>query len=261
MSSLGDFLHAIFVLLSTASYAVPAAEGVARGSPFYTLLFLCMGCLTFALHCDETGVCAPMKADVHARTAEVADATALFLFGAVLLVVLEVRGEVLGRCVAGAWALIAWLQYPGLALFNAGVAAALMLGVLVFDVWRYRRRFTRAYYQRLALVLAMAGAGAALFKALHAVWLWHGVWHVYVALATYLLLFAQRHKRNLAEGERAKGGGGGAAVHGADARATSTPAKRRPGRGTAEAGATAASLEETPATEGSGKATVGGVPV
>lgn len=261
-SAVAEFLHSLFVLLSTASYAIPAVEGYARGSPFYTLLFLTMGCLSFALHCEETGVCSPMKAAVQARTAEVTDAMAQFLYGVMLLVVFEVRGEVLGRCVACAWAVTAWLQYPGLTLFNAGVGTALMLGVNVYDVWRYKRKLMgRAYFARLGVILAMAAAGAALFKGLHALWLWHGVWHAYIAFATYLLLFAQRHKRNLAESVRSKEAGAGA-HRGADGSGgLVTPAKRRAGKGAdGGAGATAANIAEEE-TRAGGKASVGGVPV
>lgn len=41
--ALGDLVHSAFVLLSTASYGLPTYEGIQRGSPFYTLLFMTMG--------------------------------------------------------------------------------------------------------------------------------------------------------------------------------------------------------------------------
>ena len=192
----------VFVLASTASYGLPAYEGIQRGSPFYTLLFLLLGCVSFVLHCEETGVCTTLAPDVHARLSSASEALSLFLLGVVLRVVFEVRGEVLGRAVAAAWALVAWVQFSGAARgVNAAVAGALAVGVLLFDIARYKRKFTAAYFKRLGLIALMAAAGAGLFSLMSA-WLWHGVWHVYASAATFLLLLAQRHKRILASRPR-----------------------------------------------------------
>lgn len=262
---MADYVHALFVLLSTASYALPAFEGISRGSPFYTLLFLTLGCLSFVLHCEETGICSPLKSPVHARLAEVSEMSSIFLLGVMLLVVFEVRScELLGRVVAGAWAVMSWFQYPGLVLFNAGVSSALALGVLAFDVWRAKRRFTQTDLRRLALLFVMGLLGAGLFKLLHALWLWHGVWHIYIAGSTYLLLLAQRRKSELAR-QRAPRAGAASSSHSAALAGHTTPLRRKGGAAAGNAaagtGATAASIKEEEESGIDGKANVGGVPV
>jgi hypothetical protein len=232
-------VHGIFVLAGVSSYALPAYEGIARGSPFYTLLFLTLGCLSFVLHCEDSGICAPLKASVAQRLSEISSACSIFVFGVMALVVFEVRGEFAGRVVAGAWALVCWLQLPGAPpSLTLGVALALAVGVLVADHFRFKRgRFTDMYYKRLAVIACMAGLGAALFAGLRQLWLWDGLWHAYTAVATYLVLLAQRVKRQQAlqagrsrDGGHLGGGGGGGGAHAASA------AKRRGGSGGALAG-------------------------
>lgn len=228
---MAQLVHGLFVLAGVSSYALPAYEGIARGSPFYTLLFLTLGCLSFVLHCEDTGVCAPLKASVAQRLSEISAACSIFVFGVMALVVFEVRGEFAGRLVIGAWALACWLQLPGApASLTLGVALALAVGVLVADHFRFKRgRFTDMYYKRLAVIAGMAGLGAALFAGLRQLWLWDGLWHAYTAVATYLVLLAQRVKKQQATG-RSSGG------------FASTAAKRRGGSGAA--GAAGGSGEE-----------------
>ena len=234
---MAQLLHGLFVLAGVSSYALPAYEGIARGSPFYTLLFLTLGCLSFVLHCEDTGICAPLRASVAQRLAEISAACSIFVFGVMALVVFEVRGEFAGRLVIGAWALACWLLLPGApAPLTLGVALALAVGVLVADHFRFKRgRFTDMYYKRLAVIACMAGLGAALFAGLRQLWLWDGLWHAYTAVATYLVLLAQRVKRQQATG-RSSGG--------------FASAKRRGGSGAA-----------TGAAGGSGEAAGGGPPV
>ena len=235
-------LHGLFILGSTASYGLPAWEGIERGSPFYTLLFLVLGCLSFVLHCDETGVCTPLAPDVHARIAGASTALSLFLLGVVLLVVFEVRGELLGRLVSAAWALVAWVQFSTAApSTNAAVMFALSFGVLLFDIARFKRKFTGAYFKRLGLIALMAACGAGLFSLMSA-WLWHGVWHLYAAGSTYLLLLAQRHKRILAARPRADGSASSGNASGMGGGLT-TPMKRRGGGSATVSGATAAQTD------------------
>ena len=239
---MADFVHALFVLVSTASYALPAYEGISRGSPFYTLFFLTLGCLSFVLHCEETGICSPLKVSVHTRLAEVSEMSSIFLLGVMLLVVFEVRNsELLGRCVAATWAFMSWIQYPGQMWFNAGVSAVLTLGVLAFDVWSAKRRFTPTDLRRLALLFVMALMGAGLFKLLHALWLWHGVWHIYTAGATYLLLLAQRRKSELLVKQRTRTGASATATA-TTLNGHTTPMRRKGGAAAAAAGGATAAI-------------------
>lgn len=115
-----------------------------------------------------------------------------------------------------------------------------MLGVfvLIVDVATYKRRFTPAYWRRLGLITLMAVVGAVIFRLLKVLWVWHGIWHLYMASTCYLLLLAQRTKQRLSGKasrdvaalgtssniaglttpiKRRAGGGGGAAVEGAAA--------------------------------------------
>ena len=231
-------IHGIFVLAGVSSYALPAYEGIARGSPFYTLLFLTLGCLSFVLHCEDSGICAPLKPSVAQRLAEISSACSIFVFGVMALVVFEVRGEFAGRLVVGAWALVCWLQLPGAPPpLTLGVALALAAGVLVADHFRFKRgRFTDMYYKRLAVIACMAGLGAALFAGLRQLWLWDGLWHAYTAVATYLVLLAQRVKKQQAGRSRDGGAQGG---HGGGGGYAASAAKRRGGSGGALAGAAA----------------------
>jgi hypothetical protein len=233
-SPLANLLHSAFVLAGTSTFALPAWEGITRGSPFYTLLFLTLGCLSFVLHCEDTGVCAPLKPAVQERLLDVSNACTVFVFGVMTSVVFEVRGEALARGVAGAWALVSWVQLPGAPPKALAISFALSVCVLLLDLYRFKHRFTSKYYMRMATIAAIAAGGALLFMGVSKLWLWDGLWHVYTAVATYLLLMAQRLKRQQAASSKARGsgGGGGGGGSGTGAAATSraaTPAKRRQG--------------------------------
>jgi hypothetical protein len=230
-SSLSTLLHGAFVLLGTSTFALPAWEGITRGSPFYTLLFLTLGCLSFVLHCEDTGICAPLKPAVQERLQDVSNACTVFVFGVMTSVVFEVRGETLARAVAGAWALVSWVQFPGAPPKALAISFALSVCVLLLDLYRFKHRFTSKYYMRMATIAAIAAGGALLFMGVSKLWLWDGLWHVYTAVATYLLLMAQRLKRQQAASSKARGsgsGGGGSGGAAATTRAV-TPAKRRQG--------------------------------
>ena len=230
MSSAANLLHGVFVLLGTSTFALPAWEGITRGSPFYTLLFLTLGCLSFVLHCEDTGICAALKPAVQERLLDVSNACTVFVFGVMTSVVFEVRGEVLARAVAGVWALVSWVQFPGAPPKALAVSFALSVCVLLLDLYRFKHRFTSKYYMRMATIAAIAAGGALLFMGVSKLWLWDGLWHVYTAVATYLLLMAQRLKRQQAASGKARGGGsGGAAGSGPGGARTSTPGKRRQG--------------------------------
>ena len=234
-SPLANLLHSAFVLAGTSTFALPAWEGITRGSPFYTLLFLTLGCLSFVLHCEDTGVCAPLKPAVQERLQDVSNACTVFVFGVMTSVVFEVRGEALARGVAGAWALVSWVQLPGAPPKALAISFALSVCVLLLDLYRFKHRFTSKYYMRMATIAAIAAGGALLFMGVSKLWLWDGLWHVYTAVATYLLLMAQRLKRQQAATSKARGsgsgsgaGGGGGSGGGSASRAA-TPAKRRQG--------------------------------
>jgi hypothetical protein len=233
-SPLATLAHGSFVLLGTATFALPAWEGISRGSPFYTLLFLTLGCLSFVLHCEDTGICAPLKAAVQDRLQDVSNACTVFVFGVMTSVVLEVRGENVARGVAGAWALVSWVQFPGASPRALAVSFALSALVWLLDLYRYKYRFTAKYYKRMGAIAALAAGGALLFMGVSKLWLWDGLWHVYTAVTTYLLLLAQRMKRQQAASSKARGGGGSGGGGGPAAR-TVTPGKRRQGSGGAAA--------------------------
>ena len=238
MTSLSSMLHGAFVLLGTCTFALPAWEGITRGSPFYTLLFLTLGCLSFVLHCEDTGICAALKPSVQEHLLAVSNACTVFVFGVMTSVVFEVRGETLARSVAGVWALVSWVQFPGAPPKALAVSFALSVCVLLLDLYRFKHRFTSKYYMRMATIAAIAAGGALLFMGVSRLWLWDGLWHVYTAVATYLLLMAQRLKRQQAASGKARGsssssgsstpsaGGPGAASRAA------TPGKRRNGSAT-----------------------------
>jgi hypothetical protein len=233
-SPLANLLHSVFVLAGTSTFALPAWEGITRGSPFYTLLFLTLGCLSFVLHCEDTGVCAPLKPAVQERLQDVSNACTVFVFGVMTSVVFEVRGEALARGVAGAWALVSWVQFPGAPPKALAISFALSVCVLLLDLYRFKHRFTSKYYMRMATIAAIAAGGALLFMGVSKLWLWDGLWHVYTAVATYLLLMAQRLKRQQAATSKARGSGGGGSGGGGgggggSASRAATPAKRRQG--------------------------------
>jgi hypothetical protein len=218
-ATLADALHGLFVLLTTCSYLLPAWEGVQRKSAFYTALFALLLLVSFVLHIDETGLSPePLSPLAHERLHDVSLSLSYFLATVLLLVVLELRAEseVLGRIVAGVWAAVVWATGPGALARNVGATVAIGVVVLLVDVAVHKRRFAPSYWRRLGLIAAMGGVGGLLFRLLRVLWVWHGLWHLYLAVATYLLLLAQRRKSELVaarggggRGSAASGGGGG----------------------------------------------------
>lgn len=231
MSSLGNLFHGVFVLAGTATFALPAWEGITRGSPFYTLLFLTLGCLSFVIHCEDTGICLPLKAAVQQRLEEVSGACQVFVFGVMMSVVMEVRKENIARVVAGLWALVSWLQQsPGASpFFPLLVSFGLSFCVLLLDIYLMPRSFHKKYYLRMATILGMAALGALLLVGVSKLWLWDGLWHVYTAVTTYLLLLAQRVKQQQALAAKARGGNAGSGRVGfrSGSTATGSTTKRR----------------------------------
>src|SRR4051812_22490539 len=98
--ALSDLLHGLFVLLTTVSFALPVYEGFQRRSPFYVVLFSLLCIFSFALHCEETGICDPLTHRLHVRLTTVDLSLSYYLLMVMLMVVLEIRAEVLGRCVS-----------------------------------------------------------------------------------------------------------------------------------------------------------------
>ena len=227
-------LHELVVLASVCSYALPLYEALARRSRFYTAVFGCVLLLSGATHCDETGVCAPLSSGARGTLAVLSSGMSVYLAGLMLLVVLEVRNEGVPRALLALWAAGAALRDASDVATNGAVTLALGLLFLAADVSMFKRRFTPAWWRRLGLILAMAALGGALFKAVHTLYVWHGIWHVYFAGCCYLLLLAQRTKRTLAArgGAKAAGGAHGAAAHvGAAQHGLTTPIKRRSSSG------------------------------
>ena len=191
-------LHGLWVLATNLSFLLLVREGLARRSAFYTALFLALGGLSFALHCEETGLCAPLAPTLHLRL-QVADlGLSYFLFCVMALVVLEVRMAVTGRLVAGALAVA--ITARDVLDVRTNVLACLVFGavMLAVDAVVNHRRFRPAWWRRLALIAGMAAAGALLFKALKTLWAVHGLWHIYYVTCCYLLLLAERQKRDRA---------------------------------------------------------------
>lgn len=124
--ALSDFVHSLFVLLTTLSYLLPAYEGFQRKSLFYTLLFLVLVCLSFLLHGEDLSLWAPLEPKLDARVHNISDSLAYFLLSCMLLVVFEIRNERLGRVVAGAWTILVWLTDPSALARNVAVCAPMM---------------------------------------------------------------------------------------------------------------------------------------
>jgi hypothetical protein len=264
-AALGDALHALFVLLTTASYLLPLYEAASRRSAFYGALFSAVFAASFTLHCEETGLCSPLAPATHAALKPVSDALSYFLLSVMLLVVLEIRNERLGRGVGGAWAVLVWATDPGATARNTGVTLLLALAVLILDVAAHKRKFTPAYWRRLGLIAAMAAVGAALFRLLRVLWVWHGVWHLYAAAATWLLLLAQRHKQRMLASKGAGGGSGGSGSgagrggHSSGVGASLTTPLKRAGRGGGGGGVDGAAAGVLPgSTPGGGGGGLGG---
>jgi hypothetical protein len=207
-------VHGLFVLLTTLTWCLPLTEGVRRRSPFWVALFTIAVVLSFAMHCDETGLCSAWPPTI-AQRLRVADlAFSWFLLHTMAAVVLDVREEVAARVVGGV--LAAGFMARGVAdtRFNIVVSALAIVAVFLAD-WRlHHRRLTASWWRRIALVAGLVCVGALLFRLLRLLWALHGLWHMYVAGATHLLLLAQRRKHELAASAAAAGAGAGAALGG-----------------------------------------------
>lgn len=254
MGDLSDLLHSLFVLLTTFSYALPMWEGIQRRSVHHTLLFASQGVLSFVLHCQETGLCAPLKAKVHASLTSLSATLVYYLLFIMLGVVFEIRSETLLRLVGLVTSAGMYALDPSATSRNVAAVACLCLLVLVADVAMSPRQFTEKYWKRLVVIAGMAGLGLLLLRLLSVLWVWHGVWHVYFIGATYLLLLAQRVKKTQ-QAKRPNGGaagGRGSASSSGTAQGSSTPVKRRgPGPGRLE-GAAALPMEGSSGEEGGG---------
>ena len=186
-TTFGDTLHAVWVLATTASFGLLVREGIARRSIFYITLFALLGCLSAALHCEETGLCAPLPPALHLRL-QVADlGLSYFLFSVMALVVLEIRMYLTGRLAAGVLALALVARDVTDVRVNVLACLALAAATLAVDAWVNARRFRPAWWRRLALIAGMTAAGALLFKTLKTLWAVHGLWHVYYVTSCYLL--------------------------------------------------------------------------
>jgi len=238
---LSEAVHSLWVLLTNASFGVLVWEGIQRRSAFYTILFLALGSLSFALHCEETGICAPLSTTGMARL-QIADlGLSYFLFNVMMLVVLEVRMEVTGRLLAGAAAILFVARNAFDIKFNVTVSLILGAALLAVDANVNKRRFRPAWWRRLALIGGMAAAGALLFKLLKSLWAVHGLWHIYYVTCCYLILLAERYKKTLQGTGKARAVGQkqdapAAAAGSGAAYGISTPMKRRDSGAAADAG-------------------------
>ena len=231
MGAVADLLHALWVLATTASFSILIMEGMARRSPFYVALFVVLGCIGWGLHCEETGICSPLSTSMHARL-QVADlGLSYFLLGVMILVVLEIRMEVTGRLAVAALAIAVTARDAFDLKFN--VAACLLLCglLLAIDARVHARRFPPAFWRRFALIAAMAAGGALLFKLVKTLWAAHGLWHLYYVSSCYLLLLAERTKKNVMARQRRAPQSAIAVSAVAHGVAGTTPMKRKSGSG------------------------------
>lgn len=236
---LGDLLHSALVLFSCAAYGLPLYEAVQRRSVFYVVVLSLTITLSFALHCEESGICRPYAAVVHERLRALSQGVSLFLLGLMTLVAFEIRAEAFARSAVALWAAAVTLRDADDLRLNIGGTLLLGVALLGVDAALYRRTFSPAWWRRLSLIATMALGAAGIFRLVHSFW-WHGVWHVYLAGCVHLLLLAQRTKRMLAKsGGHVRPRGGAAAVApsagassgvaagGGEPHAAGTPMKRR----------------------------------
>jgi hypothetical protein len=257
MAGLTDLVHSLFVLLTTFSYALPAWEGVQRRSFHHAAIFAAQGVLAFVLHCEETGLCAPLKAAVHQSLTRMSAVLANYVLFVMLGVVFELRSEQLLRAVgATSSLLLAWLGGTAgpssVTPMNALLSIAITLAVLAVDVQLFARRFTPAYWKRLTVIGGMAALGLGLLRLLSVLWLWHGISHLFNICCCYLLLLAQRHKK---QGKKPNGGQGGSYGSGRAGASPGSGARSRTG-GAADSGQ-APNVEE--GERGRGAAIAGGM--
>jgi hypothetical protein len=194
---LTDLLHSVAVLGTCSAYLLPLYEALQRRSAFYVAVFATTVTLSFALHCEESGLCRPFAPPLHEKLRAVSQGASVFLAGLMALIVFEIRNEWAGRALMALWAVGAVARDADDTPFNLGGVGALAAVLLLVDALLFRRQFNAAWWKRLALISAGLLLGAALFRLVHGVW-WHGVWHAYVGLSIYLLMLAQRTKRMLA---------------------------------------------------------------
>lgn len=260
MADISELLHALFVLITTVAYALPMWEGIQRRSLHHTVLFASQGVLSFVLHCEETGLCAPLKARVHAGLTQLSSSLVYYLLFIMLGVVFEIQSETLLRLVGAVSCLIYYYMDPMATGRNVMATFAISAVVLLADVARKPRSFNEKYWKRLTVIAGMALLGVILLRVLNLLWVWHGIWHVYFIGATYLLLVAQRVKR---QQSRARQGATGASAPGGAGSTTSmhgTPLKRRGGQpavGRGGEGAAAIALDGDGGGHGSESALMG----
>jgi hypothetical protein len=227
MGDFSDLIHGLFVLLATASYLLPAYEGMQRRSVFYASLFGTLFVLSLIVHAEETGLAPPLSELAAARMHSLSTSLSYFLLNVMALVAFEIKNESLGRSVAGVWAFVVLMTDPFALSRNLAGSAIVAVGTLAMDITQHNRRFTPAYWKRLGLIAVMALVGAGLFRLLKVLWVWHGIWHLYSSLATWLLLLAQRHKQRLLAASRGKDGGSQSRGHSSNVDAgLTTPVKR-----------------------------------
>lgn len=218
--------HALFVVLSCFAYGLPLYEGIQRRSLFWIITFALSIILSLSTHCEETGLCESHGKIVQERHFELNRALSFFLMGCIFLVVFEIRSEILGRVLMGLWAVFLFLYGDTDAtVLNTVVTFIISIFILLYDIRRFNRRFTQAQGRRLGLITGMGIIGTGLFALLKMFWVWHGLWHFYVAGATYLLLLAQRHKNMLSKKRTRKDG----AVGHSSSITTQSRVKRRQG--------------------------------
>ena len=239
----GEVLRSFFVLAAVGSYGLPLYEAIQRRSKFYITVFSIILGLSATMHCHETGVCSNLSQSMQDRLSTLSGGMSLYLGALMLLIVFEIRNEMLARVIMAIWAGAATFRDPHDLKVNLPITLVLGIIILVADVTMFRRRFTSAWWRRLGLISLMALFGAGLFRMVHsAVNYWHGIWHIYIATTVYLLMLAQRTKRMLAAKQAGKRVPGGTGHSSGMNQPLTTPTKRR-GGGSIGNGAAAGILE------------------
>lgn len=199
----------LFVLFSTASYLLPAREAYVRKSPFFLTLFLSVLGLSFIMHCEELGICAPISNLMERRLFSLSASLSYYLLCIMLLIIFEVRSEYLARIAMASWALLIYIIDPNAEWPYTNFASAIFLALALLLIelnFTPSRQITSAYFSRLGVILAISGIGFLFFRLLHKWWVWHGVWHWFNAIACFLLLLAQRTKQENARKAQSNGG-------------------------------------------------------
>lgn len=245
-----DLIHGLFVLGAVASYALPLQEAIKRKSWYLICLFGSIAVLSFFMHCEHTGFCVKLSEETEAELEIVDKGLTLYIFSIMLLVVLEIRQEVLGRIVFAVLAFLLSVRDPQAGANFTNITVTLIAAAVLFlyDIKQHPRRFSQAWAKRMTLIAVLAAGGALLFKLLKAFWVAHGIWHLYTGVTVYLLLVAQREKANVvqlnkasrvaAAGGSSSSGGGltGSSSGGGAGGSIGTPFKRRGPSELAQAG-------------------------